>query len=41
MRYLMKQKWISYGIDIVPGEDDVLILCAAIVIDLCCHPDKD
>jgi uncharacterized protein YxjI len=24
-----------------PGQDDVLILCAAVVIDLCCHENKD
>jgi uncharacterized protein YxjI len=27
----------TYGIDIAEGEDDVLILAAAVVIDLCCH----
>jgi uncharacterized protein YxjI len=27
----------TYGIDIADGEDDVLILAAAVVIDLCCH----
>ena len=31
----------TYGIDVAPGEDDVLILCSAVVIDLCCHGDKD
>ena len=31
----------TYGIETAPGEDDVLILCAAVVIDLCCHPDKE
>ena len=30
----------SYGIDIVEGEDDVTILAAAVVIDLCCHADR-
>jgi len=29
----------TYGIDIDPGEDDVLILAAAVVIDLVSHPD--
>ncbi len=29
----------SYGVDVAPGEDDVLILASAIVIDLCCHSD--
>ena len=37
----VSKKWFrftdTYGIDVVPGEDDVLILCAAVVIDLCCH----
>jgi len=27
----------TYGIDIADGEDDVLILAAAVVIDQCCH----
>lgn len=32
----------SYGIDIAEGEDEVLILASAVVIDLCCHSsDKD
>ena len=31
----------TYGIDIVDGEDDVSILCAAIVIDQVLHDDKD
>lgn len=30
----------SYTIDVVEGEDDVLILCIATVIDMCSH-DKD
>ena len=30
----------SYGIDIVEGEDDVSILCAAIVIDQVLHDGK-
>ena len=29
----------TYGIDVAPGEDDVLILASAVVIDLCVHPD--
>lgn len=40
----VSKRWFSfsdtYGIDIADGEDDVLILAAAVVIDLCCHPDK-
>ena len=39
----VSKKWFrltdTYGIDVAPGEDDVLILCAAVVIDLCCHDD--
>jgi uncharacterized protein YxjI len=30
----------TYGVDIVEGEDDVLILACVVVIDMCCH-DKD
>jgi uncharacterized protein YxjI len=29
----------TYGIDIADGEDDITLLAAAVVIDLCCHPD--
>jgi uncharacterized protein YxjI len=39
----VSKKWFSirdtYGIDISPGENDVLILASAVVIDLCSHPD--
>ena len=30
----------SYGIEVADGEDDVLALCVAVVIDLCCHQPK-
>ncbi len=30
----------TYGVDIATGQDDVLILACAVVIDLCCHADK-
>ena len=30
----------TYAVDIDAGEDDVLILAAAVVIDLVSHPDK-
>jgi uncharacterized protein YxjI len=30
----------TYGVDIADGEDDVLLLACAVVIDMCCH-DKD
>ena|SRR5438552_14139258 len=40
----VSKKWFTmadtYGIDIAPGEDDVLILASAVVIDLCCHADR-
>jgi len=40
----VSKKWFSirdsYGIDISPGENDVLIIASAIVIDLCSHPDE-
>ena len=39
----VSKKWFritdTYGIDIAPGEDDVLILASAVVIDLCVHTD--
>lgn len=31
----------SYGVDIAEGENDVLILAAAVVIDQVCHENKD
>jgi uncharacterized protein YxjI len=40
----VSKKWFTlrdtYGVDIVAGEDDVLILAAAVVIDQICH-DRD
>jgi uncharacterized protein YxjI len=30
----------SYGIEVAPGQDDVLILAAVVVIDQCCHEEK-
>ena len=39
----VSKKWFSitdtYGIDIVDGEDAVLILASAVVVDEACHPD--
>ncbi len=29
----------TYGVDIVDGQDDVLILASTVVIDMACHPD--
>lgn len=31
----------TYGIDIVDGEDDIIILATAVVIDRVCHEDED
>jgi uncharacterized protein YxjI len=39
----VSKRWFTfadtYGIDISPGEDDVLILASAVVVDQACHPD--
>ena len=39
----VSKRWFSfadtYGIEIEPGEDDVLILASAVVVDQACHPD--
>ena len=39
----VSKKWFSwtdtYGVDIAPGEDPVLILASAVVVDQACHPD--
>ncbi len=41
----VSKRWFSwtdtYGVDVGRGEDDVLILAAAVVIDLCCHEKRD
>ena len=29
-----------YGIDVADGEDDILAICVAVVIDLCCHQPR-
>lgn len=40
----VSKKWLSlsdtYAVDINDGEDDVLILASAVVIDLVSHPDR-
>lgn len=40
----VSKRWFSwsdtYGVDIVEGEDDVLILASAVVIDMACHEKK-
>ncbi len=37
------KKWFSwsdtYGIDVGPGEDDILILASSVVIDMVCHQE--
>jgi uncharacterized protein YxjI len=42
---VVSKRWFSwtdtYGVDVSPGEDDVLILAAAVVIDLACHERRD
>jgi uncharacterized protein YxjI len=39
----VSKRWFSwtdtYGVDVAPGEEDVLILAATVVIDMACHPD--
>jgi len=30
----------TYGIEVYEGQDDILIIAAAVVIDLCCHHQK-
>ena len=41
----VSKRWFSwsdtYGIDVADGEDDVLVLASAVVIDMACHPDKE
>lgn len=40
----ISRQWFSwadtYGVDIAPGQDDVLILAATVVIDMACHGDS-
>jgi uncharacterized protein YxjI len=40
----VSKRWFSltdtYGVDVVDGEDPVLILASAVVVDMACHPDK-
>ncbi len=41
----VSKKWFSwtdtYGIDIDPSEDQILILASAVVVDQSCHPDDE
>jgi uncharacterized protein YxjI len=40
----VSKKWFSlsdsYGVEVLEGEDDALILACTVVIDLACHADK-
>lgn len=40
----VSKRWFSfadsYGVEIRPGEDDVLILASTVVIDMVCHADR-
>ena len=40
----VSKRWFSwtdtYGVDVADGEDDILVLASAVVIDLCCHQDR-
>ena len=40
----VSKRWFSwgdtYGVDVADGEDDVLVLASAVVIDLACHGHK-
>lgn len=41
---VVSKRWFSwtdtYGIEIAQGEDEVLILASAVIIDMACHPDE-
>lgn len=41
----VSKRWFSwtdtYGVDVADGEDDVLVLASAVVVDMACHPDDD
>lgn len=41
----VSKRWFAlsdtYGVQIAPGQDDVLILACTVVIDMCCHPDSE
>jgi uncharacterized protein YxjI len=38
------KRWFSwsdtYGVDVAPGEDPVLLLASSVVIDMICHSDQ-
>jgi uncharacterized protein YxjI len=39
----VSKRWFAfsdtYGVDVAPGEDDVLLLASTVVIDMICHGD--
>jgi uncharacterized protein YxjI len=41
----VSKRWVSltdsYGVEIAPGEDDVLILASTVVLDMACHADDE
>jgi uncharacterized protein YxjI len=41
----VSKQWLSfsdtYGVETIDGEDDVLILASAVVVDQACHPDDN
>jgi uncharacterized protein YxjI len=41
----VSKRWFSwtdtYGVDVAPDEDDVLLLASTVVIDMACHPDEE
>ncbi len=41
----VSKTWFSftdtYGVEVSPGQDDILLLASTVVIDMVCHQDKD
>lgn len=41
----VSKKWFTwsdtYGVDVAPGEDDLLVLASTVVIDMVCHADRE
>ena len=41
----VSKRWFAfadtYGVEIADGEDDVLVLASAVVVDQACHPDDE
>lgn len=41
----VSKKWFAwsdtYGVDVAPGEDDLLVLASTVVIDMVCHADRE